>query len=98
MPGVLCFLQVSKQSRAHVLLASSEGSFIAWLTESGYLDFNWLVLTLLRMLSFLGATAELGSQASETQVIGNFPEAEAHLYFEQTMGTSITDADWACSL
>ncbi len=42
-----------------------------------------------------GATAELGSESFEPQVIGDFPEAEARLYLEQTLGASITDAKWA---
>ena len=47
--------------------------------------------------NFLSANAELGSQAFEIQVIGNLPEAEARLYLEQTMGTSVTDAEWAAT-
>ena len=44
-------LQVSKQThRAHVILATSEYSFVTWLTESGYLCFTSLTPALLRML------------------------------------------------
>ena len=47
-------LQVSKQKhRAHVILATSEYSFITWLTQSGYLDFALRMLTLLRTLTVL---------------------------------------------
>lgn len=41
------------------------------------------------------APAELGSKVFKTQVIGDFPEAEARLYLEQNMGASTTDAEWA---
>ena len=88
-------LQVSKQScRARVIRATSEYSFITWTTESGYLDFTWLTPTLLRTL-MLGATAELDGPFFETQVVGDFPEPEARLYLEHTLGASITDAEWA---
>ena len=47
-------LQICNQDRqAHVILATSEYSFITWLTESGYLKFTWMMLTLLRMLTAL---------------------------------------------
>ena len=86
-------MQVSKQSRAHVILASSKGGFIPWLTESGYLNFN--CAHIVAHAYPLGATAELGSQSFEAQVIGDFPEAEARLYLEQDLGANITDAEWA---
>ena len=44
-------LQVSKEDRqAHVILATSEYSFVTWLDESGYRDSTWLMLTMLHML------------------------------------------------
>ena len=96
-------VQVSREDRqAHVILATSDSGFIAWLTESGYLDFSWLQLAptpagahIAAHAFLLGATAELGSQCFETQVIGNFPEAEARLYLEQSLRASVTDAEWA---
>ena len=44
---------------------------------------------------FLGATAELDGPFFETQVVGDFPEPEARLYLEHTLGASVTDAEWA---
>ena len=37
----------------------------------------------------------MSCQFFKTQVIGDFPEAEARLYLEQNMGASTTDAEWA---
>ena len=92
----LSAVQVTKQScQAHVILATSEYSFITWLTDSGYLDFGWVTLTCLRMLIPCGAIAGLGVDFFEVQVIGDFPEAEARLFLEQVMGATITEAEWA---
>ncbi len=89
-------MQVTKETRrAHVILATSEYSFITWLTDSGYLDFMWLPLTCVRVLMPCGAIAELGVDFFEVQVVGDFPEAEARLFLEKTLGASISDADWA---
>ena len=92
-------LQVSKQQsqqtcRAHVILATSEYSFIPWLTESRY-HVHLTHAQIVVHAHLLGATAELGDPFFEAQVIGDFPEAEARLYLEQTLGASITDANWA---
>ena len=43
--GACLLMQMTKQSRrAHVILATSEYSFITWLIESKYFDFRWLTL------------------------------------------------------
>lgn len=55
----------------------------------------WPPLTCVRVLMPCGAIAELGVDFFEVQVVGDFPEAEARLFLEKTLGASISDADWA---
>ena len=90
-------MQITKETqRAHVILATSEYSFLTWLTESELA--SCLVDAMrLQQLTFL-SHVELQEGFCTTEVIGDFPEPEARIYFQRLMmskSREVTDKEWA---
>ena len=90
-------MQITKETqRAHVILATSEYSFLTWLTESE--PPSCLVGAMrLQQLTFL-SHVELQEGFFTTEVIGDFPEPEARTYLQRLMmskSREVTDKEWA---
>ena len=83
-------MQITKEApRAHVILATSEYGFMAWLTKSEPPSLLAAMhVQQLTLMSFVG----LQEGYYTAEVIGDFPEPEAHAFFLELLSNETNNS------
>ena len=88
-------MQITKERpQAHVILATSDYSFLTWLKKSEPSSYPQTAM-FMQQLTLL-SLAEVKAGFFITEVIGDFPEPQACKYFQGLMSNKreVTDKEW----